>query len=58
MLRSDKESLETGLYEQQQLGNQLEAKKTTLEQDIQVRPHRRNKLGTSMGHRAPICTSL
>jgi len=36
VLKSDKESLETGLYEQQQIGNQLEAKKTSLEQDIQV----------------------
>ena len=36
VLKSDKESLETGLYEQQQIGQQLEGKKTSLEQDIQV----------------------
>ena len=36
VLKSDKESLETGLYEQQQIGQQLESKKTSLEQDIQV----------------------
>ena len=36
VLKSDKELLETGLYEQQQIGQQLEGKKTSLEQDIQV----------------------
>ena len=36
VIKSDKEGLETGLYEQQQLNQALEAKRVALDQDVQM----------------------